>query len=676
MNLAGSLRSVRQSVPVALWGVGMVLSIAVVIIVLRLWGKMQGAELYVYDVFMRNLRPTQSYASRIAVVGITEQDLGKECFGHPVPDDALASLLEKILEHQPLAIGIDLIRDQSEAPDSGNLRRILENSPQTIGVNTVGDGSELKRGISPHPALDKDPSRYGFADGVEDPDGVTRRAWVSSKLHDSEVRSLALSLFATAEQRKPTTGRGLDLSQISQFAGPYALPKEDVRGAQFVLDFAGADTIHNERTVRAWDVHQGRLPPGALKDKIVLIGQTAESVKDRARTPIHRDVPGVEIHANAVDQLLRMLDGERELRYWSESTECGYIALWSAMGALVALPALRVKSSRRAGRKRSRTARGMWLFVGTITFALGAIIVIAAVAFGRKFFIPVVPPALALLGAATLMALLVYFREREAREIDRMLTEMHIPAPIVSTILADPKAFLKNGRLPGRKMTGTVLFTDLQGFASAAEGMEPAKLLLWLNQYFDQMCEAVEKPGREGVAGIISKFNGDQIMAFWGPPFDRPTEREIAADARAAVDAALEMRSRLAALNARWRDNKLPTTRMRVGIFTGDLVAGSLGGAGRLEYSVIGDSVNVASRLENCMKDLMDPEIARDGCRILIGDATRERVGDRYELRDLGEHLLAGMREKVGIYAVLGKRQAGSAILFMRGASTVKGRVE
>ncbi len=679
MTLPGRLRSLNLSLPVALWGVGIIAAVAVVIIIFRLMGLLQGLELYGYDVFMRNLRPTDEGPTRVAVVAIDEDDLSENRFGFPVPDDALAKLLQRILRDGPAAIGVDLYRDRAIAPGSGELERVLMANPSIIGVKSLGDEQGVRAGIQPHPVLRHDPTRVGFADAPEDPDGATRRALVTATEAGEDVLSLALTLVFAARREEPgkeyTALGALRFGELPANAGAYSLPKAEARGAQIVIDFARAQQIRDDDNfIAAWEVLEGKTLPGAFRDKIVLIGQTAKSIKDFARTPIASKMPGVEIHANIVDQLLRMIDGEPALQTWSEKVESAYIVLWSAIGGLVALPALRWRPGTTL-RQHRRTARGMWLFVLSILLGVIVIIAIAAVAFTRKTFIPVAPPIIAMIGAAAGMALFVYFRERDARQIDRELTEMHIPPAIVQTILAQPAAFLKNGRLPGKKMTGTVLFTDLQGFATAAEAMEPGKLLIWLNQYFDEMCQAIENPPSNRRGGIISKFNGDQIMAFWGPPFDRPDERDIAEDARGAVDAALEMRSRLASTNARWRDNKLPTTRMRVGIFTGELVAGSLGGAGRLEYSVIGDTVNVASRLENCMKELMDPDVARDGCRILIGDATRERVGDRYDLRDLGEHLLSGMRAKVRIFAVLGRREAGSSILKPREAAAMKGRV-
>jgi adenylate cyclase len=153
--------------------------------------------------------------------------------------------------------------------------------------------------------------------------------------------------------------------------------------------------------------------------------------------------------------------------------------------------------------------------------------------------------------------------------------------------------------------------------------------------------------------GVIDKYIGDSIMAIFGVPLPRKTEAEISQDAVNAVECALAMERSLIELNSRWREQHLPTVGMRIGIFTGPLVAGSLGGVQRLEYTVIGDTVNTASRLEGFEKDFFALDCLNSPCRIIIGEATLRRLGPQFETQRIGEVSLKGKDQKMTVYCVI-----------------------
>ncbi len=224
----------------------------------------------------------------------------------------------------------------------------------------------------------------------------------------------------------------------------------------------------------------------------------------------------------------------------------------------------------------------------------------------------------------------------------------HVSAGIASEIWAKRDEFFEKGRLVAQEMEATVLFTDLKGFSMASETMSPGVLMNWLNDYFQSMSDVVEKHH-----GSINKFNGDQLLAIFGPPLLRTTPQEIAEDATNAVECALAMRHKLAELNADWSAQNRPNTSMRIGISSGRLVAGSLGSKERLEYTVIGSTVNIASRLESFDKTIMDDDIAADGCRILISDETYSHLAGRFRTRLLTEVRLPGMNAELTIHGVL-----------------------
>ena len=153
----------------------------------------------------------------------------------------------------------------------------------------------------------------------------------------------------------------------------------------------------------------------------------------------------------------------------------------------------------------------------------------------------------------------------------------------------------------------------------------------------------------------MDDYFGDAIKADFGVPLPRLTQAEIAQDALAAVNCALTMERELKRLNTIWQQQGLATAEMRIGIFTGPVVAGSLGSAQRLKYTTVGDTVNVASRLESFEKDLIDPDLAYSPCRILIGETTLRHLDHQFVTKKLGEAKLRGKEEKITIYRVTGR---------------------
>jgi class 3 adenylate cyclase len=205
---------------------------------------------------------------------------------------------------------------------------------------------------------------------------------------------------------------------------------------------------------------------------------------------------------------------------------------------------------------------------------------------------------------------------------------------------------IKSGKLPGIRLTPTMLFADIKDFSTISEQMTPEALLEWVNELLEAITQEVFKHN-----GIINKFTGDGVMAVFGVP-TRLDTREVDEDARAAVACAMAISDRLEEMNQNWQRRGLPVIQMRVGIFTGPVVAGSLGGKDRLEYGVIGDSVNIAARLESCEKHRQPTN-----CRILIGKDTLVHLQGQYEVESWGPLALKGKQQMVDVYRVVGLRR-------------------
>ncbi len=196
--------------------------------------------------------------------------------------------------------------------------------------------------------------------------------------------------------------------------------------------------------------------------------------------------------------------------------------------------------------------------------------------------------------------------------------------------------------------------------------MPPEKLLEWLNEFLSEITQQVQLHH-----GIVNKFTGDGLMAVFGVPMSRNSTDAIAVDAQQAVACALAMGNCLRELNQRWQNQGLPAVQMRVGIFTGPVVAGSLGGKERLEYGVIGDSVNIASRLESCEKDRQV-----DFCRILIARETLVHLQNRFQVEPWGLMSLKGKQQAIDVYRVVAPKSQSLSPIVPTKDETVAGQIE
>jgi adenylate cyclase len=246
----------------------------------------------------------------------------------------------------------------------------------------------------------------------------------------------------------------------------------------------------------------------------------------------------------------------------------------------------------------------------------------ALIAFDRggywiDFVLPVIAAALTGLGSDALERR--RFRDSFARYLSR---------DVMAKVLADAPS------LRGEYREVSILFSDLRGFTTMSERMQPADIAQHLNEYFDAMTAAIFRH-----RGMINDFVGDAVMAVFGAPVTDPDH------AWNAVQSALDMDTALAALNEEWKKKGLVELRMGIGIHTGRVFAGNVGGRDRIKYTVIGDPVNVASRVEGLNKDL--------STTLLVTEETLAAVGDRIRVRDCGPVAVKGRVEKVRVFEVL-----------------------
>jgi adenylate cyclase len=237
--------------------------------------------------------------------------------------------------------------------------------------------------------------------------------------------------------------------------------------------------------------------------------------------------------------------------------------------------------------------------------------------------------------------------ERNERKQLLRLFEQHVSPQVAAALWEKRDEFFIRGGVKPDQLTATVLFTDLVNFTTLAEGMNPLNLMNWLNEYMDEMSNIIIEQD-----GMINKYIGDAIMALFGVPVKKTDSEGITADAIKAVESAVRMGEKLQELNVLWQQQGIPMIGMRVGIYTGPLVAGTLGGQKRMEYTVIGDTVNTASRLESFDKNIATPD-AQQPCRILVGESTWELIRNHYVTEQIAECQLKGKHNMLNIYRVL-----------------------
>jgi adenylate cyclase len=413
----------------------------------------------------------------------------------------------------------------------------------------------------------------------------------------------------------------------------------DARGYQFLLDFKGGREGFPAFSLTA--LLSEEIQPQAIQDKIVLVGVTAESVKDFFYTPYSRglqtdqQMSGIELHGHIVSQLLRFaIEGHSPVMTANEWQEAAWVLLWSLLGGAIGL-----------------WVRSPWRFA---LLAAGGLLLLGFVdylAFMRDWWIPLVPPAMTWLISASLVTAYMSNQEKRQRALLMQLFAKYVPNKEVAEIIWQQRdQLLEGGRIRSQSLTATVLFTDLRRYTGVAEKLDPQAVMDWLNAYMDTMAQHVTNHG-----GVIDKYIGDSIMAIFGVPLPRTTDAEISQDTVNAINCSLAMERSLIQLNSAWQEQQLPTVAMRIGIFTGPLVAGSLGSAQRLEYTVIGDTVNTAARLESVDKDLFAPDALDSPCRIIIGEPTLQRLAAQFKTQSLGEVNLRGKDQKITIYWVTGR---------------------
>jgi len=613
---------------------------------LRHFGLLQILELKAHDLKLWSQKQLTPLDDRIILILANDKDQRK--LGWPFMDTQLVDLLTKIQAGQPQVIGLDLYRDLP-VPLHGSqgyddLVQFFQQHHNIIGIYKHQDSKGAS--VAPPPTLEQK-RQIGFNDIPADINGIIRRHLLFMADEQGQVFEyfgLKVATYylyakygiypqpATEDPSAMRLGKALLVPLTSNFGG---YVNQDTAGFQLMLDYPVAPRTF--QTLSITEVLSDNFDPNMLNDKIVLIGVNAEATPDFVYTPFgfwmpeEQRVPGVMIHAYSVSQFIRMALGESTpLKSWSEAQEIIWIGVWSLLGALLGL----------------RT-RSFWRWSFAVILGFATIIAVSYLSFVYYTWVIVAAPMLGWTFSLLLMQVYLSNQEKQERAVLMQLFSKHVSKAVANEIWRQRDQYLDAGRLVSQRVTATVLFTDLQNFTTVSENMEPQALMDWLNEYMEKMVEIVEKQH----CGQVNKFIGDAIMAVFGVPVPSIDEKAIADDATRAIDCALSMRCEMKRFHEVWQANGQPIVQMRIGIFTGNLVVGSLGSVERQEYAVLGDTVNTASRLESFDKNLE----RENPCRILIGKTTLQYTGDQFITEQVGEVNLKGKMSQVAIYSVISR---------------------
>ncbi len=597
---------------------------------------LQRLDLMIYDARLRATM-SKSLDERIVIVDLDEKSLA-EVGRWPWNRQQLATLTNELFERQQIALlGFDVVFAESD--DSSGLSKLtelahnelrdqpdfvdqverlrpaldydaifaqaLKQRPVVLGYYLTSDHDGRTSGTLPSPVMVKQDLQgrpvvftswngygsnfdqfakaapmAGFFNSITDSDGVVRSLPLIAEFKGQYYESLSLAMFRMLTGLPPVTlgfpkGRyltpnyaGLDSVILQQGSKTLAIPV-DTRVATLVpyrsQGGAKGGAFHY---VSASNVLAKRLPAASLKDKIVLIGTTAPGLVDLRVTPVSQTYPGVEAHASVISGLL---DGRIiVVPDYAAGYEVVILTLTGLLLAL-ALPALTAPMAvlLSLATVLALTALNFWLYQSH-----GLVLPLASVL------------AMSMGGFALNMIYGYFVESRSKRELAHLFAT-YVPPELVDEMVKDPDHYT----MQASNKELTVLFCDMRGFTSLSERMEPLQLQQLLNGVFSQLTQVISNN-----RGTIDKYMGDCVMAFWGAPVQ--TSRH----AYLAVKAAIEMRWALDQINQQHRVMALPEIDLGIGLNTGQMCVGDMGSNIRRSYTVIGDAVNLGSRLEGLSK--------------------------------------------------------------------------
>lgn len=612
-----------------------------------------------YDARMKLLQ-SGSDIRHVVIVTIDEPSLA--ALGRwPWPRDLIAAMVDQLFDHYRIkALGFDILfAEPDRIPDMIN-DTLKTGSPESSSPShrdrlfaesldarrtVLGYvfGSETRKGELPDPVAVLDPATAGlvpfirtdsytanlpilqahaygggfFDNPLVDNDGVFRRAPLLQRFENRLYESLPLALARSALDSPnlelvvaPPTDDGPALLEWLK-TGDLAIPVDE--HASVFIPYLG--TGQRFSYIPAVDVLNGEAGVADLEGKIVLLGATAPGLMDLHTTPVATAFPGVEIHANVIQGILDQSIIHRP----------GYMRGMEFLAILLLGMLLTVLFTKLPPAGTLFSAAAIALLLVALNLALWSRLQVAAF---------IATPLVFVVAMYLLHISYGLFMETRTKHRLARLLGQYIPAGLVD----ETSAKIKAAHLDGEVREMSVFFSDIRNFTAISESMDPKELTRLVNAVFTPIGEEILRSG-----GTIDKYMGDAAMAFWGAPVDDPDH------ARHAVEAAMKIVERVRSLNPSFQANGWPAISIGVGINSGAMNVGNKGPNLRVDYTVVGDAVNLGSRLETLSRIY--------GVDIVVGETTRKAIAD-IEFRELDRVRVKGKQRPVVIYEPLGARES------------------
>jgi len=456
-------------------------------------------------------------------------------------------------------------------------------------------------------AISKATKYSGYFNMIPDPDGVVR--WMPAVLRFNDNLYAPLSLItAGAYLDKPLSFKMAEYGVEKLQLGKTAIPTDAL--GRVLINYRGGEKTFPHLPVT--DILKGDIPENALKDKIVFVGATALGIYDLRVTPFDNIFPGLEIHANFVDSIL--------------SNDFLFYPAWAPLFDIIAI-----------------IVAGLLIGIvlpltGVITGALSALtlftgyILLCQYMFSVKgYILNLVYPLLIMILVYVSITAYKYLVEAKQKRFVKDAFSTYLAPSVVKQLIDSPEKLV----LGGEQRVITAFFSDVQGFTSISESLTPHELVELLNEFLTEMTDIILNN-----EGTVDKFEGDAIIAFFGAPNYLDNQAEV------ACKSCIEMQKRLAELRTKWKALNKPELKMRIGLCTGPAVVGNMGSKNRMDYTMMGDTVNTAARLEGVNKIY--------GIYTLISETTYRESGNKTMAREIDSINVVGKKEPVTIYQLLG----------------------
>ena len=451
----------------------------------------------------------------------------------------------------------------------------------------------------------------GYFNAFPDPDGVIRWSPLVIKFQDNFYYSLPIALLMQYLDYPMIVLNLAEFGVDGVMLGDLRIPTDEI--GRLLINYLGPAKTFPHYSIS--DIIAGRLSPELIKGKIVIVGATASGIYDLRVTPFSPVYPGVELHATVVENILQ--GNFLEQSAWTTFIDiCGIIVFGMIIG--IAIP-------------RLKALQGILL----VMVLLGGFVAGNTLIFAKyNTWLNMVYPVLTMMTIYLVITVYRYFTEEREKKKIRGAFQYYLTASVINELLKDPTKL----KLGGDKKDLTVMFSDIRGFTTISEKLTPEELVHLLNEYLTAMTDIVFK-----YEGLLDKYIGDAIMAVFGAPVDQPDH------AMRSCRTALEMMATLKGLQQKWAAEGRPFVDIGVGINSGDMVVGNMGSNMRFDYTVMGDNVNLSSRLEGINKEY--------GTHIVISEFTYEVVKEEVFCRELDAVRVKGKKLPVKIYELICERK-------------------